>query len=100
MPITLETNAPVPNTVYLPMIMINTAIVNGKLRTSCHITLGDATTDANGEVWEAGGRRKTVYIPDVMNLETDLTDLAPQVVSIFSEIVTLAATLNGIRKVL
>ena len=100
MPITLETNAPVPNAVYLPMIMINTVIVNGKLKTSCQIALGDAITDERGEVWEAGGRRKTVYIPDVMNLDKDLTDLAPQVVSIFTGIVTLAATLNSIRKVL
>ena len=98
MPIPMETKPVVTNAVYIPMIVIQTGISEGKLRTSCQITLADAKEEK--DVWEGGGVSRTFYIPDVMNLEEDLKALAPQIASLFEGIVLLTATVNSIRKVL
>ena len=100
MPITLETRPVDANAVYIPMILIQTGINNGKLQTSCQLTLADARVDEKGEGWESGGRVRAFYIPDVMNLEEDLKQLSLQVTDLFTGIVELAGALNSIRKVL
>jgi hypothetical protein len=99
MPLEMQTTLPVPNSIYFPQILIQTGIQNGDLVSSCQLTLTAAIVDANGK-WTSTGHSKTVYLADMLNLEADLTELAPLVGQIYGGIITLVDQLNVIRKIL
>jgi len=103
MPVGLQKEHPVPNIAYAPMILIQTGILDGKLRTSCQVHLAGACVENIGqpeETWAAAGQGEMVHIPDLANLEPDLAGLAPQVAAVYAGIIALIAELNEIRKVI
>jgi len=100
MPLPLEKSYAAPNAIYAPQILLQSAIVNGQLMTSAHITLQTARVSEKG-VWEiAPGRSETVVINDILNLPDDLSSQAKRVQDIYGAIVELIGQVNSTRKVL
>ena len=100
MPIKMETVPIIPDSVFSPQILIQTACVNGQLVTSVQITLTAGKYDEKAGWMPLYGYNEMVYIPDLTNLEEDLKELFPQVQKVYDGIVELIAELNKTRKVL
>jgi len=98
MTIALETTPVTPNAVYTPQILLQTAISGGKLVTSAQIHMAGAKVDDGA--WEASGPNGMVYIPDVENLDEDLSGLADDATALYASIVDLVGKINAVRKVL
>jgi hypothetical protein len=99
MPVKMQTTPVVPNAVYFPQILIQTAPMNGELITSCQIAFAGALVDEKG-TWTPSGHSGMVYLPNMLNLEPDLADLQPVVNEIYAGIVKVVGRMNEIRKVL
>ena len=103
MPLQLQTKPIEPNAVMIPMILVQTGIINGKLHTSCQITLSPAKVDDAGtekEFWTMTGNQETIYLSDLENLEEDLEGLKDLVGKVYTDMITLIDGVNKIRKVL
>jgi hypothetical protein len=103
MPLPIQKNPVEPNALYAPQIVLQTAIVNGRLVTSVQMVLASAKVENAGtdsESWTATGQTATEYLPDLANLPADLASLDAQIATLYAEIVTLIGSINGIRKVL
>ena len=103
MPLELQTKPIEPNAIMIPMILMQTGIINGKLHTSCQITLSPAKVDNPGtdeESWTMTGNQQTIYLSDVENLESDLESLKDLVGKVYTDMITLIDGVNKIRKVL
>jgi len=101
--ITIQTELPIPNAVYAPMIMLQTGINNGKLHTTCQITIAAASVNDLGtekENWVSTGQGQMIYLSDLANLDPDLSDIGEQVVTLHMGLLDLIATINNTRKVL
>jgi hypothetical protein len=86
------------NSVLVPTIQINTRIDStGKLVTGASITLQPAAVSSTGQ-WTAAGPCKTVSIPDVTNLPSDLASVAAQLATAETDIIALVTAINAIRK--
>lgn len=99
----LQTIPAAPNAVYIPMIMFQTGIMNGKLQTSCQLQLsaGKVTNpDTANESWISTGQTKTIYISDLANLESDLAGLAAMMNKLNDGIQQIVAAINSTRKLL
>jgi len=97
MPLPIETQIDIPNAVYAPSVILTSRIVNGQLRVSASITLAGAVN--NEGTWvKSTGQHATIRIPDIMNLPEDLSSLAPQVVALFANFVSVIGEINAIRK--
>lgn len=103
MPLQLTTQPPVPNAVYLDQILLQTAIVNGRLITSANVSYVGCRVENQGEeneAWQRTGPSGTLYIGDIANLEDDLKSLSPSVLQVMGGILQLAAQANVIKKIL
>jgi hypothetical protein len=102
MPLPKETsNTVVPNSLIIPQIVLQTYVSNGQLVTSATITLQDAYYDQATSRWvETGGVLKTVYIPNIYNLDDDIASLQTDVIAIVSSLIDIIGDINSIRKVL
>ena len=103
MSIQMETSVITPNSIFVPMIILQTGINKGKLQTSCQITLAASKVENEGtenEFWTSTSQQKTVYIPDLDNLEPDLQSENEQVVNLRVAILQFITFINNTRKVL
>lgn len=103
MPLPLTTKVKIPDSVYVPMIMMQTGINQGKLITSCQLTLAAAKGTDPGtdkENWEATGQSSTIYIYDLVNLDPGYEQFGDQVKRIYGDILILIAAINEVKKVL
>lgn len=88
-----------PNDIYVPQIVLQTVISNGRLLSRATITLMPARRD--GDVWqETGGIPKVIIIDDVENLDEDLAGLQDLANQIMGGFIGIIAQINAIRKVL
>jgi len=99
MPIPLENMPVVPNAVYFPQILMQTAIINGELVTSCQVHFACASVDEQGK-WEMSGQNNMIYIPNVLAMDEDLNELSADMQSVYALIISILGRLNAIRKVL
>ncbi len=98
----MQTTPIIPNAVYAPMILIQTAIVQGKLVTTAQITYAAAkceNLDTEKEHWAATGQSGTVYLGDIAKLEPDLQDIEPVVGEVYARVMKVIAVVNETRKV-
>jgi hypothetical protein len=103
MPLSLETTPLTPNALYAPQIVLQTAVVGGKLKTAAQICLAAAKVEDSGlesETWTPTGQDGMVYLTDLENLDGDLAGLQSQVDALYGSLVQIIASLNSIRKVL
>ena len=77
--------AAAPNGIYVPQIVISTAIVNGQLVTLAQAALAAAAIDANGN-YTRTGQSGVLQIQDVNNLDADLAGLQSQVTQLFTTV--------------
>lgn len=104
MPIPIQnTDVVVPNAVYIPQIVIQCGVVEGKLKTSAMITLSAAKCENAGtenEHWTPTGKSELLNIADIEHLDEDLASLQSSVGQVFAGIVGLVHGMNTIRKVI
>ena len=103
MSISLETIPVQPNAVYAPQILLQTAVIGGKLQTSAQLFLAAAKVENPGEsteTWTPTGQNNMVHLGDIAHLDEDLAGLQSQVATLYAGLVQLLASLNSIRKVL
>lgn len=100
----MQTVPPVPNASYTSQGVIQSAIVAGRLVMSMQFTFSPAQVsgaDKGDGTWTpVQGQTQQVYIGDVMNLDEDLADLAPNMKEFFAHYAQISAALNKRRKVL
>lgn len=94
------------NSIYIPSITLTTVIKDGELKTSAVLVLKAANVTEYG-VWSENSptcfstdEQSVVYIDDIMNLDSDISSVAPQIEQIFGGIIYLIAQVNAIRKLL
>jgi hypothetical protein len=100
MPIPLEKSYVAPNAIYPPQIILQSAIVNGQIKTSARIVLRAAKSNVDGTWENVSGQTASVVIPDIANLPKDLASLSKGVQEAYAGILTMLGELNAIRKVL
>lgn len=103
MPIPVQNTATTPNYVYAPQIILQCAIVDGKLKTSAQIVLAGAHVTNAGqanEAWESTGQMKSLFIQDIENLDEDLSGYSSSILTVFGGIVALLGGLNSVRKLI
>ncbi len=101
--ITLQTTPATPNAVYAPQFVLQMGIMNGKLVTSCQITLAAAKVVNAGtpqEQWEPTGQTQMIYIGDLDNPDPDLLFLAIKIGVLKEKLTDLIERINQTRKVL
>ncbi|OHB50509.1 MAG: hypothetical protein A2Y10_18090 [Planctomycetes bacterium GWF2_41_51] len=99
LPITKPQEIQQPNAIYVPQIILQTNISNGQLTASAIITLMPAKCENN--IWtETGGTAKTIFIPNVLNLESDISDLQPSADELFNGFLSVIGQINSVRRVL
>ena len=101
--IKVENTAPTPNAVFAPMIQMMAGVVDGKLVTSCQITLCSAKVTNEGtasEKWERAGEAKTIFIPDINKLDADLSPVQSKVDEAYAGLKSLISFMNSVKKVI
>lgn len=101
--LTLQTIQLVPNGVYVPQVVIQQGINNGKLIVSCQITLAAAKVVNIGtptEQWVPTGQTEMFYISDLLNLDSDIIQYQTQVNTWLNNLNSLVELINAKRKVL
>ena len=99
----LVTKPTVPDSIFIPMILLQTGIVNGKLYTSCQLQFSAAKVEnpnTEKENWIPTGQTQTIYLSDLLNLESDLEKLGDKVKALYGDILEIIAFVNETRKVL
>ncbi|HBG28588.1 MAG: hypothetical protein A2Y10_08575 [Planctomycetes bacterium GWF2_41_51] len=99
MPLPLEKQPIVPNALYAPTIILQTSIATGQILTSAQITLKGGSVDENGKWSPADSQAKTVYLPNIFSLESDISSYSQDVIELFNLIVQLIGNINSVRKV-
>ncbi len=99
LPITKPEDIKQPNALYVPQIILQTSIYNGRLIPSAIINLMPAKC-VDGVWTETGGQVRTIHIEDVMKLDEDLASLQEQADKLFGGFVEVIGLINSIRKVL
>lgn len=103
MPLPLETEPVEPNSVFLPMVMIQTPIIDGQMVPTADVHFETSLVEDAGtpqERWTRLGQTGSYRINSVLALEQDLADLQPLANEIFTKIVQFAAELNARKKIL
>jgi hypothetical protein len=99
MPLELQTKPVIPNAVYFPQILLQTSCSGGELITSCQICFSGAYVDEQGK-WTPSGHNEVIYLPNMLKLDDDVSELQPLVNEIYGGIVKVVGRMNEIRKVL
>lgn len=99
LPITKPQEIQQPNAIYVPQIILQTSIYDGRLVPSAIINLMPAKC-VDGVWTETGGQVRTIHIQDVTNLDEDLTSLQEQSNQLFGGFVEIIGAINAIRQVL
>jgi hypothetical protein len=102
--------------IYFPRIGLTTTVVDGKLLTSAAIVLAPAKVknrETEDETWEPIPSRQfpiqvaerlntvtTINIPNVLNLDADIVHLTPNIVNLYTKILTFVASVNEVRQLL
>jgi len=103
MALVLEKPVVVPDAVFVPMVLIQTGIDNGKLVISCQFHLAAAKCTGRGtpqEFWEATGQSEMIHLSNAQGLDPDLAAIAPQLADVYGRIIAALGAINAIRKVL
>jgi hypothetical protein len=100
MPLPLTKEPVVPNALYAPSIVLHTNISGGQIATSAQITLRGAKVDEQGNWSAADSQTKTVYIPNIFALESDIVQYSQEIGLLFNQFVTMIGNINSIRKVI
>ncbi|HBR19455.1 MAG: hypothetical protein A2Y13_04325 [Planctomycetes bacterium GWC2_45_44] len=104
MPIPIQNTEIVkPNAVLIPQILIQSGVVEGKIKTSVQIVLAAAKCDNAGqpnEAWELTGKVESIRLDDIEHLDEDLASLQASVGQVFAGILGLVHGMNTIRKVI
>jgi len=99
LPITKPEEIQQPNAIYVPQIILQTTINDGQLTASAIITLMPAKCENNA--WaETGGTAKTIFLPNVLNLESDISQLQSYANDLFNGFLNVIGQINSVRKVL
>ena len=89
----------VPNSVFIPQVIIHTGIMNGQLRSSAQIVIASANVDSDG-IWKHGGNTETIFLSNIAELDSDIAHLSKEFGAVYSNLVAIVAEINKIRQVI
>ena len=95
--------APQPNGVFLPSVVLTTAIVAGKPQTSAAIAYQGAQVANAGsatETWKPLGTQPRQNIPNIAALPADLAAAAPQAAALVEAAQAFGDAVNQARRVI
>ena len=98
-PIPTQKTPVVPNSVFIPQVIIQTGIMNGQLRSSAQIVIASANTDGEG-IWKRSGNIETIFISDISAPDADIAHLSKELGAVYSNLVAIVAEINKIRQVI
>jgi hypothetical protein len=103
MPLVTTPTTVTPNAVFPQVIQFSTRIIDGIPRISAAITLCAAAVTNPGESnesWQKANIQRTLNIPDMRNLPSDLASLQTRANAAIIEIMSIIASANAIREIL
>ncbi|HBR20290.1 MAG: hypothetical protein UV78_C0006G0017 [Parcubacteria group bacterium GW2011_GWA2_43_17] len=98
-PIPTQKAPVVPNSVFIPQVIIQTGIINGQLRSSAQIVIASANVDDNG-IWKQSGNAETIFLGNIAELDSDIAHISKEFGAVYSNLVAIVAEINKIRQVI